>query len=411
MVSLLARPNDLDGLVPYFITDHARGPASSSATFSVRVEMDRRRVKDGIIKRYQNIGRSWKKTYGVLYSDTTFEWYDKKGGSKAGSVLLKHISPLIRVGQECDQLAVPRPNIPNEYSIHHLVAVGSNPSAERFFWFLCSSDEDFNSWHSQIVTTVLSCLLPQITTQTRSMPQTPATTLPSIGFEHLNSRDQTTVSTNPSGTYQTNVNRPLYPQQDNFPSPNRPSHLQLSRPSSSPQLPNTPPYPPSGHLPTPPISENSTSIASNTDTPPSGKKKSIISKFFRRTRSAVPVAVDGTHTDQSAVSTNPSGSYQSNVNRPSHLQLSRPSSSPQLPSTEPHPPNGHMPTSPESQKSTTYTPPRRKKNGIIAIAGILGLAGKIGGAIADDLIDGSDPIGDVLNRGREIVQAVGDVIS
>ncbi|KAK0413667.1 hypothetical protein QR680_006936 [Steinernema hermaphroditum] len=265
--------------------------------------MDRRRVKDGIIKRYQNIGRSWKKTYGVLYSDTTFEWYDKKGGSKAGSVLLKHISPLIRVGQECDQLAVPRPNIPNEYSIHHLVAVGSNPSAERFFWFLCSSDEDFNSWHSQIVTTVLSCLLPQITTQTRSMPQTPATTLPSIGFEHLNSRDQ------------------------------------------------------------------------------------------------------------SAVSTNPSGSYQSNVNRPSHLQLSRPSSSPQLPSTEPHPPNGHMPTSPESQKSTTYTPPRRKKNGIIAIAGILGLAGKIGGAIADDLIDGSDPIGDVLNRGREIVQAVGDVIS
>ncbi|KAK0413669.1 hypothetical protein QR680_006937 [Steinernema hermaphroditum] len=252
--------------------------------------MDRRHVKDGIIKRYQNIGRSWKKTYAVLYSDTTFEWYDKKGGSKAGSILLKHISPHIRVGQECDQLAVPRPNIPNEYSIHHLVAVGSNPSAERFFWFLCSSDEDFNSWHSQIVTTVLSCLLPQITTQTRSMPQTPATTLPSIGFEHLNSRDQTTVSTNPSGTYQSNVNRPTYPLQDNFPLPNRLSHLQL--PSSSPQLPSAEPA--NGHLPTPTDSHNSTSNTSNSDASPSPKKKSAMSKFFGGAEKLAPVVAIGT---------------------------------------------------------------------------------------------------------------------
>ncbi|KAK0413678.1 hypothetical protein QR680_006939 [Steinernema hermaphroditum] len=145
--------------------------------------MDRRRVKDGIIKRYQNIGRRWKKTYAVLYSDTTFAWYDKQGGSKVGSVLLKDISPHIRVGQECDQLPVRRPNIPDGYSIQHLLAIGSNPSAERFFWFLCSSVEDYNSWHSQIVSTVLNCLSPHTTMPTRSMPATP---LPPIGFEHLN---------------------------------------------------------------------------------------------------------------------------------------------------------------------------------------------------------------------------------
>ncbi|KAK0413688.1 hypothetical protein QR680_006945 [Steinernema hermaphroditum] len=253
--------------------------------------MDRRRVKDGIIKRYQNalIGSRWKNTYAVLYSDSTFAWYDREGGSNVGSVLLKDISPHIRVGQQCGQLPVPRPNIPNEYSIYHLVAVGSNTSAERFFWFLCSSDEDFNSWHSQIVTTVLNCLSPQITTPTRSIPQTPSTPLLPIGFEHLNNRVQTTVSTNPSETYQPHVSRPTYPLRDSMPSPNAPSHLQLSTSSSSPQ----PPLPPNAHLPAPPQSQSSTSNTSNSDASPSPKKKGVMSKFFGGARTLAPVVTVG----------------------------------------------------------------------------------------------------------------------
>ncbi|KAK0413677.1 hypothetical protein QR680_006939 [Steinernema hermaphroditum] len=208
--------------------------------------MDRRRVKDGIIKRYQNIGRRWKKTYAVLYSDTTFAWYDKQGGSKVGSVLLKDISPHIRVGQECDQLPVRRPNIPDGYSIQHLLAIGSNPSAERFFWFLCSSVEDYNSWHSQIVSTVLNCLSPHTTMPTRSMPATP---LPPIGFEHLNNSDRSTVST--SVSYRPNVNRP--------------SHLQLPRSTSYPLLLNTPSHPCNAHMPirTPPLRESQSRTSIN----------------------------------------------------------------------------------------------------------------------------------------------------
>uniref|UniRef100_A0A2K6W8Q6 PH domain-containing protein n=1 Tax=Onchocerca volvulus TaxID=6282 RepID=A0A2K6W8Q6_ONCVO len=68
-----------------------------------------RKLKEGEILRYKSgfLGKKWKECWAVLFSDSEFIWFDKKGDSKpAGSVFLKDVVPYTCVGPMCDRMPV-----------------------------------------------------------------------------------------------------------------------------------------------------------------------------------------------------------------------------------------------------------------------------------------------------------------
>uniref|UniRef100_A0A914Q7G0 PH domain-containing protein n=1 Tax=Panagrolaimus davidi TaxID=227884 RepID=A0A914Q7G0_9BILA len=119
--------------------------------------MDSRKLKDGPLKRYKSglLGSKWKDCYAVLYSDSTLSWFDERGDSRpVASVLLKDVVPYICVGILTDRMPIRRPQLPSGASVHHLVAIGMDPRAEKVHWLLFGSDNDLESWFQEIVKTL-----------------------------------------------------------------------------------------------------------------------------------------------------------------------------------------------------------------------------------------------------------------
>ncbi|MFH4979599.1 hypothetical protein AB6A40_006308 [Gnathostoma spinigerum] len=119
--------------------------------------MDNRKLKEGKLLTYKRhiLTKRWSECYAVLFSDSSFCWYNEKGDSRpSGSVLLKDVVPYICIGLMCDRMPVQRPKLPNGHSIHHLVGIGMDPRAEKVFWFLFASDSDFESWFNEITKTL-----------------------------------------------------------------------------------------------------------------------------------------------------------------------------------------------------------------------------------------------------------------
>uniref|UniRef100_A0A1I7YSZ8 PH domain-containing protein n=1 Tax=Steinernema glaseri TaxID=37863 RepID=A0A1I7YSZ8_9BILA len=119
--------------------------------------MDRRSVKQGEVKRLHKplVGSKWKSGRVILYTDSCLTWYDKRvsGSSRpAGSVMLKNVAPYISLFM--DIKLVRRPNIPDGYSMHHLVAIAMDALADVVHWFLFSSDTDLEAWFVEIVKTL-----------------------------------------------------------------------------------------------------------------------------------------------------------------------------------------------------------------------------------------------------------------
>uniref|UniRef100_A0A0R3RVX9 PH domain-containing protein n=1 Tax=Elaeophora elaphi TaxID=1147741 RepID=A0A0R3RVX9_9BILA len=116
-----------------------------------------RKLKEGEILRYRSsfLGKKWKECWVVLFSDSEFIWYDKKGDSKpAGSIFLKDFVPYTCVGPMCDRMPVRRPELPPRYSLYHLVGIGMDSQASKVHWFLFSSDSDLESWFTEITKTL-----------------------------------------------------------------------------------------------------------------------------------------------------------------------------------------------------------------------------------------------------------------
>ncbi|KAL3985163.1 PH domain family protein [Acanthocheilonema viteae] len=116
-----------------------------------------RKLKEGEILRYKSsfLGKKWKECWAVLFSDSEFIWYDKKGDSKpAGSVFLKDVVPYTCVGPMCDRMPVRRPELPQRYSLYHLVGIGMDSQASKVHWFLFSSDSDLEAWFTEIMKTL-----------------------------------------------------------------------------------------------------------------------------------------------------------------------------------------------------------------------------------------------------------------
>ena len=72
----------------------------------------------------------------------------------AGSILLKDVVPYICVGLMTDRMPVKRPDVPAGCSVHHLVAIGMDPRAEKVHWFLFDSDSDLEAWFAEIIKTL-----------------------------------------------------------------------------------------------------------------------------------------------------------------------------------------------------------------------------------------------------------------
>nr|CRZ22045.1 Bm3912 [Brugia malayi] len=116
-----------------------------------------RKLKEGEILRYKSgfLGKKWKECWAVLYSDSELVWYDKKGDSKpSGSVFLKDVVPYTCVGPMCDRMPVRRPELPQRYSLYHLVGIGMDAQASKVHWLLFSSDSDLESWFTEIMKTL-----------------------------------------------------------------------------------------------------------------------------------------------------------------------------------------------------------------------------------------------------------------
>jgi len=119
--------------------------------------MDARKLKEGKLLKYKSgfLGGKWKNVHAVLYSDSTFTWYDEKGESKpSGSILLKDVVPYMCVGLMTDRMPTRRPSLPSGTSVHHVVGIGMDPRAEKVHWFLFGSDSDLESWFQEIVKTL-----------------------------------------------------------------------------------------------------------------------------------------------------------------------------------------------------------------------------------------------------------------
>ncbi|CAG9534203.1 unnamed protein product [Cercopithifilaria johnstoni] len=116
-----------------------------------------RKLKEGEVLRYKSgfLSKKWKECWAVLFSDSEFVWYDKKGDSKpVGSVFLKDVVPYTCVGPMCERMPVRRPELPQRYSLHHLVGIGMDSQANKVYWFLFSSDSDLESWFTEIMKTL-----------------------------------------------------------------------------------------------------------------------------------------------------------------------------------------------------------------------------------------------------------------
>ncbi|VDN26573.1 unnamed protein product [Gongylonema pulchrum] len=116
-----------------------------------------RKLKEGEILRYKSgfLGKKWKECWAVLFSDSELVWFDKKSDSKpAGSLFLKDYVPYTCVGPMCDRMPVRRPELPERYSVYHLVGIGTDPQASKVYWFLFSSDSDLESWFTEIMKTL-----------------------------------------------------------------------------------------------------------------------------------------------------------------------------------------------------------------------------------------------------------------
>ena len=58
-------------------------------------------------------------------------------------------------------MPVRRPQLPPGASVHHLVAIGMDPRADKVFWLLFNSDSDLEGWFTEIVKTLPKPASPQ----------------------------------------------------------------------------------------------------------------------------------------------------------------------------------------------------------------------------------------------------------
>ncbi|OZC05175.1 PH domain protein [Onchocerca flexuosa] len=134
-----------------------------------------RKLKEGEVLRYKSgfLGKKWKECWAVLFSDSEFIWFDKKGDSKpAGSVFLKDVVPYTCVGPMCDRMPVRRPELPQRYSLYHLVGIGMDSQASKVHWFLFSSDSDLESWFTEIMKTLPKPNPPPADASAQQLPTT-----------------------------------------------------------------------------------------------------------------------------------------------------------------------------------------------------------------------------------------------
>ncbi|VDM91717.1 unnamed protein product [Litomosoides sigmodontis] len=144
-----------------------------------------RKLKEGDVLCYKSgfLSKKWKECWAVLFSDSEFMWYNKKGDSKPiGSIFLKDVVPYTCVGPMCDRMPVRRPNLPPRYSLYHLVGIGMDSQASKVHWFLFSSDSDLESWFTEIMKT-LPKPNPPPTDDTQKLPPTVAPNAPPPAYQ------------------------------------------------------------------------------------------------------------------------------------------------------------------------------------------------------------------------------------
>lgn len=87
-------------------------------------------------------GSKWPDCYAVLYQDSTFVWYDKRGDISAkGCVQLKQLAPYIVVGAFTDRLPN-RPSLPDNGRVQNLLAIGTGSRGAKIHWFLFNSEDN-----------------------------------------------------------------------------------------------------------------------------------------------------------------------------------------------------------------------------------------------------------------------------
>uniref|UniRef100_A0A7E4ZQ03 PH domain-containing protein n=1 Tax=Panagrellus redivivus TaxID=6233 RepID=A0A7E4ZQ03_PANRE len=120
-------------------------------------------LKVGYVKKFQPAlnGGQWPDVYLQLSSDSKLSWFDHAtDANPAGQIMLKDVVPYICVGELTETVSTPRPIMPSNASIDHVVSIGTDSQGENIHWFLFKSDDDVEAWFNEIVKTLPTPAMP-----------------------------------------------------------------------------------------------------------------------------------------------------------------------------------------------------------------------------------------------------------
>uniref|UniRef100_A0A915I427 PH domain-containing protein n=1 Tax=Romanomermis culicivorax TaxID=13658 RepID=A0A915I427_ROMCU len=200
-------------------------------------------LKEGKLRKYNKdrfLGTKWPEVFCVLESDSTFNFYDKKGDhSPKGSLKLADLAPYIAIGPYT-KVVPNRPSLPSGATEYHLLAVGTGPSG-FVHWFLFLNDDELNDWMNKIASTLPKASPQQQATTPAPAPQQSQGSSPSYP-QPQNPPPSYPQPQNPSSYYPSSPPQQQYGGQGAM-YPNLPQPVAYGSPSPGYAPPPSQPYP------------------------------------------------------------------------------------------------------------------------------------------------------------------------
>uniref|UniRef100_A0A914Z742 PH domain-containing protein n=1 Tax=Panagrolaimus superbus TaxID=310955 RepID=A0A914Z742_9BILA len=117
---------------------------------------DKTIIHSGTVQYYKTTSFSskWKEVHGVLYSNSTFEWWNKKKPTKQmGSINLKNLIPYFCIGSQTTSI-IGKPILDKKWNSNALIAIAKNEKINKIYWFYFDSESILEAWINGITLTL-----------------------------------------------------------------------------------------------------------------------------------------------------------------------------------------------------------------------------------------------------------------
>uniref|UniRef100_A0AC34FJL1 PH domain-containing protein n=1 Tax=Panagrolaimus sp. ES5 TaxID=591445 RepID=A0AC34FJL1_9BILA len=115
-------------------------------------------IHSGTMQYYKTttFNSKWKEVHGILYSNSTLEWWDKKKATKrVGSINLKNLIPYFCVGSQTTSI-IAKPILDKKWDSNTLIAIAKNEKINKIHWFYFDSVNILEAWINGITLTLPS---------------------------------------------------------------------------------------------------------------------------------------------------------------------------------------------------------------------------------------------------------------